>query len=175
MRSVFLSIGILIALSGSVASGSAETEPNAQMRVVLQEFSVTFPVAWSDSVAEADFGLPDSSIWASNIAALQSPSDTSPPEELLRGLPAHGIVVLVEASIEPEACASTWSLHLAASDILASSYEGQPAPRVSSGSTYAIRGGRCLFSQAWFGVNDPSEAMVARVNRILASVEVLDH
>lgn len=172
MRTVFLSIGILVALSGSVERGSAETEPSAQRSVVLQEFRVTLPAKWSHSVSEAAFGLPDSTVWTSNMPAPQSPSDTIPPDELLQTLPPRGIVVLAEARIEPEACASTSSLHLAASDILGGSYEGKPAPNVSSGSTYAVRGGRCLFAQAWFGVKDPSEQILAEVDRILSSIEV---
>jgi len=172
VKTTLLSIGILVALSGSVEGGSAETEPSAQNSVVLQEFGLTLPTAWSASVAESEFGLPDSNVWASNMPGPQNPSDTFPPEELLRTLPARGIVVLVEASIEPEACASTRSLHLAAADIIGGSYEGQPAPHVSSGSTCAARDGRCLFAQAWFGVKDPSEDVLAQVDRILASVQV---
>ena len=170
MRTAILSIGILAALCVSTARGSAETGADAH-GVVLREFSLTVPAGWSDSVAESASQLPDSAAWAANVPPPEQLSWAFPPDELLGSLPAEGIVVLVEADFEPEPCASTSSLHLAKADILGGPYEGQPAPHVSSGSTYAVRDGRCLFAQAWFGVKGPSEEMVSEVNRVLGSVD----
>ena len=42
-----------------------------------------------------------------------------------------------------------------------------PRPNVASGSVYSHNQGLCVFAQAWFGVNDPSEAMREQVNRVL--------
>jgi hypothetical protein len=118
-------------------------------------------------------------LWVANVTLPTKPSKDDPnelpPYQVLSRLPRDGIVLVVEAvraeASAEEECPSA-QLRLRAADVEGSGYEGTPAPNVASGSVYSHSQGLCLVAQAWFGVNDPSEAMREEVNRVLDSVEL---
>jgi hypothetical protein len=172
VRTALVSVGFLAILCCAGARGSAPTELGTG-EVVLREFSFSVPAGWSHAVAEAEEPR-DSMAWVANVPVPARSSWTFPPEEMLRTLPPQGIAVTLEADVEDQFCASTSVVRLTAVEVMSGDYEGQPAEHVSSGSTYAVREGRCLFAQAWFGLSNPSEQMLGEVNHILDSIQLRD-
>jgi hypothetical protein len=142
--------------------------------VALRGLSLRLPSGW-DSYAD-DIGpwLPEPEIWAANVPLPDRASGVMlAPYEVLPDLPARGVVLEVVAGIDPEPCEPAPPPRLRRRDIMEGGYEGQPAPHVSSGSPLSgDRHGRCLFAQAWFGRNEPSDTQLAEANRVLESVEV---
>jgi hypothetical protein len=89
-------------------------------------------------------------------------------------LPPGGIVIAAAASRsagEPEQLLRR-PVRLFDGDFLADSYEGQPAPHVSTQIIRGRLGGRALHVQVYFGRNDPTDDMQAEANRVLATLEV---
>ena len=166
MRAVAL-VALALTLS---ACGARDRAEQAESTTVAREgLSLRLPMDW-DSYAD-DIGpwMPEPEIWAANIPLPDGSSGMLVgPYEVLDGLPPHGIVLMVGAAAE--SCPSQPLLKVDV--VLTGGYEGQPAPNVATGTAGTGRDGRCLYAQAWFGVNEPDESMRSEVNRVLASVEL---
>ena len=172
------SLGIGVALCGCGAGASDRTAADVDQRLALEGLSLRVPSGWSSYAVDFGAGSPEPMLWVANVTLPTKPSKDHPnelaPYQVLSGLPRDGIVLVVEAvradASAEEECPSA-QLVLTAADVQ-DSYEGKPAPNVASGSVYSHSQGLCLFAQAWFGVNEPDEAMRAEVNRVLSSVEL---
>jgi len=178
-----LALGLL--LCGYGPGSSDQMAADDGQRLALKGLSLGMPAGWSSYAIDFGASAPEPMLWVANVTL---PSESSkdhphelPPYQVLYRLPADGIVLQVEALPAVEALQAGASaeeecpsvrLRLTAADIHGSDYEGKPAPHVASGSVYSHSQGLCLFAQAWFGVNDPDEAMREQVNRVLDSVEL---
>jgi hypothetical protein len=94
--------------------------------------------------------------------------------EAFERLPPDGIVVAVSASPgghEEPVRALRRPIKLADGYFLADMYEGQPAPHISTQIIGGRLGDRDLSIQVYFGRNDPTDAMRAEANRVLATIE----
>jgi hypothetical protein len=139
--------------------------------VAFEGLSLRVPPGWDSYSDDIGPWMPEPEIWAANVSLPERASGMlAAPYEVLPDLPRRGIVLVVMAPAGP--CAFKPSLHVEPVDILDGGYEGQPAPHVATWSTSGVRNGRCVWAQAWFGVNEPDESMRSEVNRVLASVEL---
>jgi hypothetical protein len=172
-------LGISVALCGCGATASDRTAADADERLALEGLSLRVPSGWSSYAVDSGAESSEPMLWVANVTLPTKPSkghpNELPPYHVLSRLPPDGIVLVVEAvpakAPAEEECPSA-ELRLTADDVDGSDYEGQPATNVASGSVYSHSQGLCLFAQAWFGVNDPDEAMREEVNRLLDSVEL---
>ena len=179
MRALTLLFAVGLLLSGCGSVSSARIAADDGQRLTLEGLSLQVPTGWSSYAVDFGASSPEPMLWVANVTLPMKPSkerpDDLPPYQVLSRLPSDGIVLEVGA-IRADATAEEECprprLRLAAADVVGSDYEGQPAPNVSSGSVSAHREDLCLGAQAWFGVNEPNEAMLEQVNRVLDSVEL---
>lgn len=172
MVRVLVLLTLVVTLCACGVRSPADEAPDGST-VALEGLSLRLPMGWDSYSDDIGPWLPEPAIWAANIRLPDRASGImAAPYEALPDLPPRAIVLMVAATIEPEPCPSAPLLQLRRRDVMTGGYEGQPAPHVSSGSTSAGSHGRCLFAQAWFGANEPSDAIIAEVNRVLDSVEV---
>lgn len=163
-----LALALALALAACGAQYTAERAA-AEDRVGLEGLSLRVPAGWDSYTDDIGPWMPEPEIWAANVPLPERASGMlAGPYEVLDELPPQGIVLMVGAAAE--SCPSQPALRLDV--VITDGYEGQPAPNVATGSTGGGREGRCLYAQAWFGVNEPDESMRSEVNRVLASVEL---
>jgi hypothetical protein len=90
-------------------------------------------------------------------------------------LPPNGIVIAASASSgggEGFRRVLRRPIRLSDGRFLADSYEGQPAPHVSTQIIGGHLGGRSLSVLVYFGHNDPTDQMRAEANHVLATLEM---
>jgi hypothetical protein len=173
-------LALALLLCGCGSGSSKRIASDDGERLALESLSLRVPAGWSRYARDFGAWSPEPMLWVANVPLATKPSKDHPHElpqyQVLYHLPPHGIVLTVEAfraeASAEEECPSV-RLRLTAADVAGSDYEGKPAPNVASGSVYSHSQDLCLFAQAWFGVNDPNEAMRQQVNRVLDSVQVL--
>jgi hypothetical protein len=166
-----LAVGLLLCGCGSGSSASHDGR-----RLALEGLSLRVPAGWSTYARDFGAWSPEPMLWVANVTLPTEPSKDHPipPYQVLSRLPPDGIVLRVsalraEVSAEEECPSAFW---LTAADVEGSQYEGKPAPHVGFGEVYSHSQGLCVAAQAWFGVDEPKEAMREQVNRVLDSVEV---
>jgi hypothetical protein len=93
--------------------------------------------------------------------------------ELFKGLPPQGIVIAASATSSGGGEEFLRRpIRLSDGRFLADSYEGQPAPHVSTQTISGRLGEWTLIVQVYFGRNDPTDEMRAEANHVLATLEV---
>ena len=129
---------------------------------------------WEQAQVDLDEKLLDNNVvvWTTNVGlsvgSLRGPRDVGPQ------LPPHGIVVFVSTALtvdDPDSFpARDLPLRLRDGYFVADSYQGQPAPHVSTTLIYAYANGRYVFVQVYYGTNSPSEEMFAEADRQVAGL-----
>jgi hypothetical protein len=174
-------------IRGSTVSTTVTVPPTATgsagpggSSVVAQGTRFDPPAGW-DSLAETvpvgtDW-LPIA--WASNVAFKpeDDPFDTG-PNATLRSLPSNGIV-LVAVGPHPSRSITdrrlkrrAFPLKIADGVWFPEGYEGQPARNVSFGYLDSRVDDQVLNVLFYFGANEPSRAMWAEADRVLATLSV---
>jgi hypothetical protein len=127
-----------------------------------------------------DIGPPHQQVPALYVANVPWPdrgqnlSDSATLEAFER-LPPNGIVVAASAGPsggEEFRRELRWPVRLSDGHFRADSYEGQPAPHLSTQTISGRLGGRALIVQVYFGRNDPTDDMRAEANRVLSTLQV---
>lgn len=146
-------------------------------RLALADLSMELPVGW-DGYAKT-LGSYDENpvLYAANAAwpDVGQNLEHSALRELFERLPRDGVVITAVSGlhgVEPGARALAPPIKLADGYFLADSYEGQPAPHVSTQLVFGRVGDRFLNVQVFFGRNDPDDAMRDEANAVLATLAV---
>ncbi len=152
-----------------------ETVALAPRLLALDGLSIKLPVGWDGFVKHLG---PDDESPALYAASVPWPDagqnvEQAPVREQFERLPPDGVVISAvfgPQGVDPGARALEPPLDLADGYFLADSYEGQPAPHVSTQLISGRAGDRFLHVQVFFGRNDPDEAMRAEANAVLATL-----
>jgi hypothetical protein len=147
-------------------------------KLALGGLSVELLEGW-DGFAK-DIGpahMPVPALYVANVPWPDRGQDLSAAATLasFERLPPTGIVVAVSASPgghEEPVRALRRPVRLADGYFLTDMYEGQPAPHVSTQIIGGRLGERELSIQVYFGRPDPTDAMRAEANRVLATLEL---
>ena len=144
--------------------------------LALDGLSIELPVGWDGFVKRLE--VDDSpTLYAANVPLpdVEQNLEQTPARKRFERLPPDGVVVSAvfgPRGADPGLQALELPLALADGYFLADSYEGQPAPRVSTQIISGRAGDRFLYIQVFFGRNDPDETMRAEANAVLATLRV---
>jgi hypothetical protein len=146
-------------------------------RLALAELSIELPVGWDGFVKYADPDDQAPAVYAANVPwpDVGQNIEQAAARELFEKLPRDGVVISAVSSWRAAGRAArklTPPIALAHGYFLADSYEGQPAPHVSTQLIFGRIGDRFLNVQVFFGRNDPDEAMRDEANAVLATLTV---
>jgi hypothetical protein len=144
--------------------------------LALDGLSIELPVGW-DGFAKRLEVDESPAVYAANVPwpDVGQNFEQAPAGEQFERLPPDGVVVsavLGPLGVDPGVRARKPPLELADGYFLADTYEGQPAPRVSTQIISGRAGDRFLYVQVFFGRNDPDETMRAEANAVLATLRV---
>jgi hypothetical protein len=143
-------------------------------RLALDGLSIVLPLGWDGYVKHLGPDRENPALYAANVPwpdVGQNLAD-APVDELFERLPRDGVVISAASgrNVEPGARALTPPIKLADGYFLADSYEGQPAPHVSTQLIFGRVGDRFLNVQVFFGCNDPDGAMRGEADAVLATL-----
>jgi predicted small secreted protein len=146
-------------------------------RLALGGLSIELPVGWDGYAKHLSPYDEAPSVYAANVPWPDVGQNVERPavRELFERLPRDGVVISAVSSwnaADRVARALVPPIELADGYFLADSYEGQPAPHVSTQLIFGRIGDRFLNVQVLFGRNDPDEAMRAEANAVLATLTV---
>jgi len=146
-------------------------------RLALGGLSMELPVGWDGFVKQLGHGDEAPSVYAANVPwpDVGQNVEQAPLRELFERLPRDGVVISAVTSWQAArrtARPLTPPVKLADGYFLAESYEGQPAPHVSTQLIVGRIGDRFLNVQVYFGRNDPDDAMRAEANAVLATLAI---
>jgi len=146
-------------------------------RLALDGLSVELPVGWDGFVKHLGPDDQNPSLYAANVPWPDDGQNLAylRARTAFEQLPADGVVISAVSGVhgvEPGARALASPVKLADGYFLADSYEGQPAPRVSTQLIFGRVGDRFLNVQVFFGRNDPDATMRAEADAVLATLAV---
>lgn len=146
----------------------------APRRIELDGLSIELPDGWDGFAKDLGVYEPTPALYAANVAWPDRGANLDDPStrEGFERLPADGIVIAAAAGRHGDEAGRTLEPPIRLSDgyFHADSYEGQPAPHVSIQLISGWIGERFVSIQVNFGRNDPSDAMRAEANAVLASL-----
>jgi hypothetical protein len=144
--------------------------------LALGGLSIELPVGWDGFAKQLGPDDENPALYAANVRWPDVGQDLAQDalQALFERLPADGVVVSAVSSsyVEPGARALRPPITLADGYFLADSYEGQPAQHVSTQLISGRVGERFLSVQIFFGRNDPTDAMRAEADAVLATLSV---
>jgi hypothetical protein len=145
-----------------------------ERRLVLDSLSMRLPVGWDGFAKYVADDIPALYAASTRWPDLGQNLERESLRELFERLPPDGIVVSTVSgpNVDPDARAFALPITLADGYFLADSYEGQPAPRISTQIIFGRVGERYLNAQVFFGRNQPTESMRAEANDVLASLSL---
>jgi hypothetical protein len=143
----------------------------------LDGLSLELPVGWDGFVKQLGHDDEAPSVYAANVPwpDVGQSVDNPAVRDLFQRLPRDGVVVSAVSSWQAAGRVArplTPPIKLADGYFLADSYEGQPAPQVSTQLILGRVGDRFLNVQVFFGRNDPDEAMRREADDVLATLAV---
>ena len=146
-------------------------------RLALAGLSVELPVGWDGFVKQLGHDDEAPAVYAANVAwpDVGQNVERGAVRELFDRLPRDGVVISAVSSWHAAGRVArplAPPIELTDGYFLADSYEGQPAPHVSTQLIFGRVGDRFLNVQIFFGRNDPDEAMRAEANTVLATLTV---
>jgi hypothetical protein len=141
-------------------------------RLELSGLSIELPVGWDGFAREQGRDGEAPLLYAANVKWPEGMG----LQDFLERLPPDGVAVsAVSSSFVPDDVPRTTlrqPITLDDGRFLAESYEGQPAPNVSTQLISGRVGDRHLSIQVFFGRNDPDERMRADAEDVLATLKV---
>lgn len=145
--------------------------------LALDGLSVELPVGWDGFVKQLGHDDEAPSVYAASVPWPDVGQNVDNPavRELFQRLPRDGVVISAVSSWQAAGRVArplSPPIKLADGYFLADSYEGQPAPQVSTQLILGRVGDRFLNVQVFFGRNDPDEAMRAEADAVLATLAV---
>jgi hypothetical protein len=181
-----LSARALVALAAGVSAivsmgcgGAAAEEPqrrSAEARSVgVDGISIELPPGWDGYATRIGPDREVPVIWAANTPFTEGSAGAEFPQQTLATLPEDGVAVEVVGQPPPVGASRpllSTPLRLSDGYFLAEAYEGQPAAHVSTQIIEARLEGHALYVQVFFGRNQPTAAMRARADDVLASLTV---
>ncbi len=146
-------------------------------RLALDGLSMQLPVGWDGFVKHLGPDNEAPAVYAANVSWPDVGQDVEKAavRELFERLPRDGVVISAVSSWHATgrvARALPPPIELADGYFLPESYEGQPAPHVSTQLIFGRVADRFLNIQVFFGRNDPDEAMRDEANAVLATLAV---
>lgn len=175
MRGLCL-LAFAMLLCGCGVRGS-EDGPASGRILSLEGLTLGLPAGWHGFTEDIGGYEPNPTIWAANAPLERNAPGVWPPWKLEQ-LPRDGVALVVSAGRDVTGRGPVLSspVQLADGHFVPTGYEDQPAPHVS----YTFIGGRfeghldrhALAAQVWFGANEPSDAMRAAADRVLASISI---
>jgi hypothetical protein len=145
--------------------------------LALDGLSLELPVGWDGYAKHLGPYDPSPAVYAANVPwpDVGQNFERSAVRELFERLPRDGVAISAISSWNTaDRIASRLAppIELADGYFLADSYEGQPAPHVSTQLIFGRVGDRFVNVQVYFGRNDPDEAMRAEADAVLATLTV---
>jgi hypothetical protein len=141
-------------------------------RLELNGLSIELPVGWDGFARQHGHDDEAPALFAANVAW----PERSDVQALLERLPPDGVVVSVVSSwsVSADVARTTLRQPITLDDgrFSAGSYEGQPAPNVSTQRMSGRVGDRYLWIQVFFGRNDPDRSMRDEAEAVLATLEM---
>lgn len=146
-------------------------------RLDLAGLSLELPVGWDGFVKYADPDDQAPAVYAANAPwpDVGQNVEQAATRELFEKLPRDGIVISAVSSWYAGGEVPrklTPPIQLGDGYFVADSYEGQPAPHVSTELIFGRIGDRFLNVQVFFGRNDPDKTMRDEANAVLATLRV---
>lgn len=145
--------------------------------LALAGLSIELPIGWDGFVKQLGHDDEAPSVYAANVPwpDVGQNVEHAPVRELFERLPRDGVVISAVSSWQAAGRVArplAAPIKLADGYFLADSYEGQPAPHVSTQLILGRIGDRFLNVQVFFGRNDPDESMRAEAGAVLATLAV---
>jgi hypothetical protein len=146
-------------------------------RLALGGLSIELPVGWDGFVKQLGHDDEAPAVYAANVPWPDAGQNVehSAVQEAFEGLPPDGVVISMVSSWHAAGRQErplVPPITLTDGYFLAESYEGQPAPHVSTQLIFGRVGDRFLNVQVFFGRNDPNEAMRGEADAVLATLAV---
>lgn len=177
---VALGVGLFAAVLAGCGGVGPDQEPapasGEPQSIGIDNISIELPAGWNGYAIRIGRDDEVAVLWAANTPFSERSAWPEYPQQTLAALPQEGIAI--EIVEQPRGIdLASWPLlappvRLADGYFLSESYEGQPAPHVSTQIIQARLADRALYIQVYFGRNSPDEEMRARADRVLATVTV---